>query len=144
MKSNKIILGMSALLVLSQSALNIASADYKEVPEKIASTMLGGAVCQCGGPNDPDCRTDALPEGEIGETTQEECFNIGKMIFPYDPGNKLHICQDGIGGGCANGQGNGGCNSRRVFTIWNTTSKICRYGGGYAVGGLVSTHCRQL
>lgn len=51
MKSNKIILGMSALLVLSYSALNIASADYKEVPEKIASTMLGGAVCQCGGPN---------------------------------------------------------------------------------------------
>lgn len=138
------ILGVGVLLLFMYSESGIELVEYREVPSEITSYMLGGAVCRCGGASDPDCVTSELPSGSIGVTTLKECNDKSKEIYPYDPGNKLHICQEGSGKGCTNGAGNGGCSSVRVFTIWSTTTGDCRYGGGMANGGLVSTHCRQL
>lgn len=144
MKISISMLTAGVLLLLVYSISRIEFVGYREVPSEITSSMLGGAVCRCGGASDPDCKTSELPSGNIGITTLEECNNIGKKIYPYDPGNKLHICQEGSGGGCINGAGSGGCNSKRVFTIWSTSTGNCRYGGGMVNGGLVFTHCRQL
>lgn len=144
MKIGIIILSAGALLLSVYSVLSIELVDYKEVSSQVASSMFGGAICRCGGASDPDCKTNELPSGNIGVTTLAECNKIGKEIHPYDPGNKLHICQEGSGGGCVNGAGNGGCNSKRVLTIWSTSTSNCRYGGGLINGGLVSTHCKQL
>ena len=116
---------------------------YEKLPDKISLGKIGGANCRCGGPADPACKTISLPSGEIGTMSLQECLNLGKELYPYDPNNRLHICQGGTGGGCANGAGNGGCGSKRVYTIWNASTGSCRYGGGMANGGIVATHCAQ-
>lgn len=78
MKISISMLTAGVLLLLVYSISRIEFVGYREVPSEITSSMLGGAVCRCGGASDPDCKTSELPSGNIGITTLEECNNIGK------------------------------------------------------------------
>lgn len=143
MKTTSILLGFIIIAYFSFHMTN-ANSVFSETSAELSAMKIGGANCKCGGAADPDCKTNELPSGNIGTTTQDECNKIGKEIHPYDPKNKLKICQSGEGKGCSDGAGNGGCGSMRVFTIWSASTGNCRYGGGMVSGGLVSTNCKQL